>query len=130
VESILSVTTFSPTSHCQLLKGPLYQLVIDRNLSSLPRRKTDNAIIIRSQDTPTTKARIFKLNATSSRPVLIERDSGHERQWRFHCPRCTLPIGYQTTPPPAKGPFLYINRGALTQHQGEVPAEAFLGEND
>lgn len=108
----------------------MHQLVIDRNLSTLPRRKTDNAIIIRSQDTPTTKARIFKLNATSGPPIFIQRDGGHERQWKFHCPRCTLPVGYQVTPPPAKGQFLYINRGSLTQHQGEVPADAFAGEND
>ncbi|KAF8592390.1 hypothetical protein K439DRAFT_1318318, partial [Ramaria rubella] len=105
-----------------------YLLVIDRNLSNLPRRKTDGAIIIRSEDTPAAKARIFKLNATPSGAVLVQRTGGHERQWRFHCPRCTLPVGYQTTPPPGKGPFLYINRGSLTQHQGEVPADAFVGE--
>lgn len=108
----------------------VYQLVIDRNLSTLPRRKTDGAIIIRSKDTPTTKARIYKLNATTSGPVLIQRSGGHERQWKFHCPRCTLPVGYQCSPPPTKSTFLYINRGSLTQHQGEVPPDAFVGEND
>jgi len=106
------------------------QLVIDRNLTGLPRRKTDGAIIVRSRDAPSAKARIFKLNATVSGPMFIQRDGGHERQWKHHCPRCTLPVGYQTTPPPAKGPFLYINRGSLTQHQGEVPPDAFAGETD
>ena len=47
--------------------------MIDKNLASLPRRKTDEAVIIRSQDTETDKARIFKLNATPSDPVLVER---------------------------------------------------------
>lgn len=49
----------------------------------------------------------------------------------FLGPRCTLPIGYQSTPPPAKsGPYVYINWGALTQIQGQVPAEAFEGEDE
>ncbi|KAF8528965.1 hypothetical protein BU17DRAFT_36705 [Hysterangium stoloniferum] len=106
-----------------------YLLVIDINLFALPRRKTDEAIIVRSQDTSAAKARIFKLNATMGQPILIQREGGHERQWRYHCPRCTLPIGYQVSPPPDKGPFLYLMKGSLTQHQGEVPVDAFAGEN-
>ena len=49
------------------------QLVIDKNLATLPRRKTDNAIIIRSQDSDVAKARVFKLNAVSGEPILLER---------------------------------------------------------
>ncbi|KAH8118361.1 hypothetical protein DFH11DRAFT_666011 [Phellopilus nigrolimitatus] len=101
-------------------------LVIDKLLTTLPRRKSDKSIVVRSQDSGTTKARVFKLNASSSEPILLEREGGYERQYRFSCPRCTLPIGYQMTPPPAKsGPFLYILSGALTQVQGQVPADAF-----
>ncbi|KAI0052979.1 hypothetical protein FA95DRAFT_1482535 [Auriscalpium vulgare] len=107
-----------------------FVLVIDKSLASLPRRQTDDAIIIRSQDTPNAKARVFKLNANPGEPMIVERGQGrHERQFRFHCPRCTLPVGYQTTPPPAKsGPFLYILKGAVTQVQGQTPADAFDGE--
>jgi hypothetical protein len=123
------------------------QLVIDKNLATLPRRKTDNAIIIRSQDSDVAKARVFKLNAGSGEPILLERyehvaffvhatnlkcpcrQGGHERQYRFHCPRCSLVIGYQSSPPPAKSaPFLYIVPGALTQMQGQLPPDAFQGE--
>jgi hypothetical protein len=130
--------------------------VIDKTLNSLPRRRTDGSIVVRAQDTETDKARVFKLNAVSGEPVLLERcvasrcgvgatsriinhsflvvrahrPGGHERQFRFHCPRCTLPIGYQSTPPPVKsGPFVYIFAGALSQVQGQVPADAFDGEN-
>ncbi|KAF9008951.1 hypothetical protein BDQ17DRAFT_1349263 [Cyathus striatus] len=104
-------------------------LVIDKSLATLPKRKTDNAIIIRAQDTPEGQARVFKLNATAGDPVLIEREGGHERQYRFHCPRCSLLIGYQSTPPPVKsGPYLYVLSGALTQMQGQVPPNAFEGE--
>ncbi|KAJ7638971.1 hypothetical protein FB45DRAFT_904399 [Roridomyces roridus] len=104
-------------------------LVIDKTLASLPRRKTDGAIILRAQDTETHKACVFKLNAVAGEAVLLEREGGHERQFRFHCPRCALPIGYQSTPPPAKsGPFVYILAGALSQVQGQTPADAFEGE--
>ncbi|TFK29390.1 hypothetical protein FA15DRAFT_664335 [Coprinopsis marcescibilis] len=103
-------------------------LVIEKSLASLPRRKTDNAIIIRAQDSEGHKAKIFKLNARPAiEPVLIERDGGHEKQYRFSCARCSLNIGYQTSP--TQPPFLYILPGALSQIQGQVPPEAFDGEN-
>ncbi|KAJ7507952.1 hypothetical protein B0H11DRAFT_1969448 [Mycena galericulata] len=105
-------------------------LVIDKTIASLPRRHTDGAIILRCKDSDAGKARVFKLNAVAGEPVLLERPGGHERQFRFHCPRCTLPIAYQSTPPPAKsGPYLYIFAGALSQVQGQVPPDAFDGEN-
>ncbi|KAI9512207.1 hypothetical protein F5148DRAFT_973908 [Russula earlei] len=105
-------------------------LVIDAALSSLPRRQTDGAIIVRSQNKDGVKARAFKLNAQSCDPILIERSrGGHERQYRFQCPRCALPVGYQPNPPPATaGPFLYIFKGALTQVQGQLPQDAFDDE--
>ena len=124
------------------------QLVIDKSLTALPKRKTDGAIVVRSQDSDDAKARVFKLNANLSDPVLIERyvlcrpahaccspyfirQGGHERQYRFLCPRCTLPVAYQSTPPPAKsGPFIYLLPGALTQLQGQVPSDAFDGDID
>ncbi|KAJ3710428.1 hypothetical protein FB446DRAFT_639859 [Lentinula raphanica] len=105
-------------------------LVIDTNLSALPRRQSDQSTIIRCRDSDTTAARVFKLNANPGEPVLLERKGGHERQYRFLCPRCTLPIGYQSVPPPVKsGPFLYILPGALTQMQGQLPQGA-LDEDD
>jgi hypothetical protein len=49
------------------------QLVIDAALSSLPRRQTDGAVIVRSQDKDGAKAKAFKLNAQPCEPILIER---------------------------------------------------------
>lgn len=55
----------------------------------------------------------------------------HERQYRFHCTRCELMIGYQSTPSPIKsGPFVYILWGAVSQVQGQCPPEAFEGEEE
>ena len=51
----------------------LLQLVIDKSLASLPRRHTDGSIVIRCQDSDAGKARVFKLNAVSKDPVLVER---------------------------------------------------------
>ena len=57
------------------------------------------------------------------------RQGGHEKQHRFHCPRCALPVAYQSTPPPVKsGPFLYVFKGALSLIQGQVPPDAFDDE--
>ncbi|KAN0126951.1 hypothetical protein V8E52_000591 [Russula decolorans] len=105
-------------------------LVIDAALSSLPRRQTDGAVIVRSQDKDGAKAKAFKLNAQPRDPILIERSrGGHEQQYRYQCPRCTLPVAYQPNPPPATaGPFLYIFKGALTQVQGQLPSDAFDDE--
>ncbi|KAF8351345.1 hypothetical protein F5887DRAFT_937048 [Amanita rubescens] len=103
-----------------------FVLVIDKSLTALPRRKTDNAIVVRAQDTEAAKARVFKLNVTIDDPILLERSGGVEKQYRFLCTRCSLPIGYQSTPAPVKsGPFVYILQGALTQMQGQVPPDAF-----
>lgn len=46
------------------------------------------------------------------------------RRWLF------LLSGYQSSAPPVKSAqFLYIVSGALTQMQGQVPTDAFDGEN-
>jgi hypothetical protein len=50
-----------------------WQLVIEKSLSVLPKRQTDGATIIRSQDSPAGKAVVFKLNANQIDPVLVER---------------------------------------------------------
>lgn len=40
-----------------------------------------------------------------------------------------LLIGYQSVPPPVKNaPFLYVLKGALTEAQGQIPYDAFEGE--
>ncbi|KIY74093.1 hypothetical protein CYLTODRAFT_433826 [Cylindrobasidium torrendii FP15055 ss-10] len=105
-------------------------LVIDKALAALPVRPTDKSTVIPTKDGA--DAPVFKINATlEDEAVLIERENGHERQHKFLCPRCTLPVGYQSTPPPAKsGDYIYLLKGALTQMQGKLPPDAFDGEND
>lgn len=45
-----------------------------------------------------------------------------EKQYRLYCPRCNLPIAYETTPHVKGGAFTYIVQGALNEIQG-VPHE-------
>ncbi|CCA71221.1 hypothetical protein PIIN_05158 [Serendipita indica DSM 11827] len=106
-------------------------LVIDKTLSNLPRRTTDNAIILRSKDTDSAKACVFKLNAKEVGAVLVERPNGLERQFRYNCPRCNLLVAYQNERPPTRNaPFVYIVSGALSLIQGQVPDDAFDGEEE
>ncbi|KIO31055.1 hypothetical protein M407DRAFT_241961 [Tulasnella calospora MUT 4182] len=108
-----------------------FLLVIDKNLKKLPRRKTDGAVMLRCRDTPSSKAAVFKLNVAECDPVLIKRTNGYERQWRYACTRCSLPVAYQTAPHPIKSaPFLYLVWGSMTMIQGKVPQEAWEGEEE
>jgi len=109
-----------------------FALVIDKDISLLPRRKTDGAIILRASALDgQPKPQIFKLNVNISSPILIKRENGLECQYRYTCTRCALPIGYQTAPPPiSSGLYVYLNFGSVTQQQGMVPTEAFEGEKE
>ncbi|KAK0554559.1 hypothetical protein OC846_002035 [Tilletia horrida] len=99
-----------------------FVLVCDAELAALPRRPLDGSYVLRCLDSPkeegggVRKARVFKISAKQRDPVLLQRPDGTlERQYRFYCSRCELPVGYEATPPPLKsGNFTYILQGALT----------------
>ncbi|KAI7881965.1 hypothetical protein K492DRAFT_236303 [Lichtheimia hyalospora FSU 10163] len=93
-------------------------LVIDADLRILPRRRTDNAIIVSN-----TK-RTYKLTAEPGQTVVVQRKEGYEKQYRYHCPRCQLLIAYESTEDRKSGPYTYILEGALTEVQGSAPPNA------
>lgn len=106
-------------------------LVLQGKLDRLPQRRTDGAWIIRSQPTAEHSDRKFKLNAEPGQRCLVRRKDSDELEMRqpFACHRCSSTVAYQTGPPPAgSSPFLYVLRGALTEVQGRLPRDAFLGE--
>lgn len=95
-------------------------LVIDKPLSLLARRPIDASFVIRNIE----PKRSYKLNTElSSRPTLIRRDNGFEKQWRHSCNRCKLAIGYEIASP-TRGDWTYILPGALTETQSSVPPSA------
>ncbi|KAI9322604.1 hypothetical protein BX666DRAFT_1896751 [Dichotomocladium elegans] len=95
-----------------------FLLVIDADLRVLPRRRTDNAIIVSN-----TK-RTYKLTAEFNNAVVLQRKEGYEKQYRYHCPRCQLLVAYETTENRKSGPFTYIVDSALTEVQGRPPPNA------
>ncbi|CAG8708962.1 9235_t:CDS:2 [Acaulospora morrowiae] len=98
-------------------------LVIDARLDKLPRRTTDRSHIIANGK------RVYKLNAIESgTPVILKRAEGYEKQYRLHCPRCSLLIAYELTEKRKTGPYTYILEGSLTENQGVVPHDAIADE--
>ncbi|KAF9902886.1 hypothetical protein EC991_004398 [Linnemannia zychae] len=92
-------------------------LVIDMELGQMPRRETDNSIIL------TNATRMYKLHAVQTEAKIVKRgENMFEKQYRLHCPRCNLLIAYETTKHLKGGPYTYVVQGALNQIQG-VPHE-------
>ncbi|ORX93073.1 hypothetical protein K493DRAFT_176342, partial [Basidiobolus meristosporus CBS 931.73] len=87
-----------------------YILIIDCVLDSLPRRKTDHAIILpRGQ-------RHYKVNVKRGETVMLKRPNGYEKQYRLLCPRCQVIVAYEANPNPS-GEYTYILDGAISATQ-------------
>ncbi|KAG2225270.1 hypothetical protein INT45_001494 [Circinella minor] len=95
-----------------------FLLVIDADLRQLPRRRTDNAIIVSNTQ------RTYKFTAQQEGSVIIKRAEGYEKQYRYHCPRCQLLVAYEMTENRKSGPYTYIVDSALTESQGSAPPNA------
>ncbi|WVQ75077.1 hypothetical protein IAR50_004686 [Cryptococcus sp. DSM 104548] len=111
-----------------------FVLVLQGKLDRLPRRRTDGAYIIRAkagEDPSKQPARKFKLNAQPGQKCLIKRRETSDLELRqpLCCSRCKTPVAYQSLPSAVgEAPFLYVIKGAVTELQGRVPADAFEGE--
>ncbi|KAG1148688.1 hypothetical protein G6F38_003329 [Rhizopus arrhizus] len=97
-----------------------FLLVIDADLRQLPRRRTDNSFIVSNV------RRTYKLSAEAGDCVLLKRRDGYEKQYRYHCPRCELPVAYEMNEQRKSGAYTYILEGALTDVQGKVPSNALI----
>ncbi|KAI8973536.1 hypothetical protein BDF20DRAFT_882909 [Mycotypha africana] len=97
-----------------------FLLAIDADLRKLPKRKTDNAVIVSNT------RRTYKLTAQAGECVLLQRREGYEKQFRYHCPRCNLVIAYEMNDVRKSGPYTYILDGALTDIQGRAPPNAIM----
>ncbi|KAI9486393.1 MAG: hypothetical protein EXX96DRAFT_548889 [Benjaminiella poitrasii] len=95
-----------------------FLLVIDADLRQLPRRRTDNAIIVSNT------RRTYKLTAEAGECVLLKRRDGYEKQYRYQCPRCNLTVAYEMNENRKSLPYTYILDGALTDIQGRAPPNA------
>ena len=71
-----------------------YAAILSASLSALPRRLTDSAHILQ------TERHMFKLKLDRGSVVALRRERGVEKQWRWNCRQCGLPVAYQCEPPP------------------------------
>ncbi|KAF7729409.1 hypothetical protein EC973_004388 [Apophysomyces ossiformis] len=95
-----------------------FLLVIDADIRLLPRRRTDNAIVVSNS------RRTYKLTAEPSECVIVKRREGFEKQYRYRCPRCNLWIAYEMTENRKRGPYTYLVDCSLTDIQGRAPPNA------
>ncbi|ORZ07636.1 hypothetical protein BCR42DRAFT_383303 [Absidia repens] len=125
--STVSSSNFDENQNDQRQKLQIYYclcseflMVIDAELQLLPRRKSDNAIIVDNRQ------RTYKLNAEPKQPVILKRRDGFEKQYRYHCPRCELFIAYEMKEERKSDHYTYIVDAALTDVQGIAPPSALL----
>eukprot|EP00742_Colponemidia_sp_Colp-10_P005720 GILJ01006113.1.p1 GENE.GILJ01006113.1~~GILJ01006113.1.p1 ORF type:complete len:253 (-),score=39.67 GILJ01006113.1:753-1511(-) len=81
--------------------------ITDCDLSQLPRRRTDNAMVL------DVTQRVFKPSMTAPELTVVTREKGKEKQFRLHCATCRSWIAYFGAPPELKPPLLYIVNGTV-----------------
>lgn len=64
-------------------------MVIDADLSKLPKRNTDSAEVV------VCEKHTYRLLLQKGEHKMIKRAGGYERQFRMNCTKCDLPITYQ-----------------------------------
>ena len=70
-----------------------YAAILSAPLAVLPLRHTDGAHILQ------TERHMFKLKVARGGVVALRRERGVEKQWRWNCRQCALPVAYQCEPP-------------------------------
>jgi hypothetical protein len=112
--------------HCTYCHA--FCLVVDRSLALLPHRSTDGAAVLVTAD------RHFRLRLDRGEVKAVRRPRGVEKQWRWKCRQCGLPVVYQCEdwqdagaqrPPQAQ--LLYIVEGAVVSWE-EMQAESTGGD--
>ncbi|KAI8901998.1 hypothetical protein BC833DRAFT_521602 [Globomyces pollinis-pini] len=79
-----------------------YVLTVDSTFDLLPKRPVDSSIVL-DED----KLNVH-INMSPIDPVIIKRASGFEKQLRYSCPGCQLPLAYHQG-----GRYLYILQNAV-----------------
>merc|ERR1712203_4859 len=86
------------------------------DLKELPRRKTDKAMALEES------VHFHKKYANFGERILLRRQNGVERQYRFYCRQCRQPIGYRSGPPTETSKFTYFFNDAMVSSQGAAVA--------
>lgn len=89
-------------------------LILDCNLDRLPLRPRDKARVIDGEK------RVYKLHiaeSTEENIVYLRRENGIEKQFRYNCKRCDLPIFYKHK---SDSNVLFVIQGALRYRPRDV----------
>ncbi|XP_077288479.1 STING ER exit protein [Arctopsyche grandis] len=87
-------------------------LILDCAIEKLPLRKTDGGRVIDGAK------HAHKITCDEDETIYLKRPEGIERQYRFKCKKCSLPIYYKHE---AKSNINFIIKGSLIKSSGEGP---------
>mmetsp|Transcript_122262 Transcript_122262/g.346627 ORF Transcript_122262/g.346627 Transcript_122262/m.346627 type:complete len:206 (+) Transcript_122262:85-702(+) len=82
----------------------------------LPRRSTDKAMALEEA------LHFHKKYANFGERILLRRQNGVEKQYRFYCRQCRQPLGYRPSPPTETSRFTYFYDNALVSEQSAAVA--------
>merc|ERR1712048_1050266 len=100
------------TFYCSIC-GEL-SVTCDADVKVMPRRSTDSAIAL-------DEAMFFhKKYANFGERILLRRQNGVEKQYRFYCRQCRQPLGYRSSPPTETSKFTYFYDKALVRNQAQA----------
>mmetsp|Transcript_29283 Transcript_29283/g.80182 ORF Transcript_29283/g.80182 Transcript_29283/m.80182 type:complete len:198 (+) Transcript_29283:95-688(+) len=88
----------------------------DADVKTMPKRSTDSAIAL-------DEALYFhKKYANFGEKILLRRQNGVEKQYRFYCRQCRQPLGYRPNPATETCKFSYFYKDSLVEEQGRAVA--------
>eukprot|EP00747_Dinoflagellata_sp_TGD_P021941 gnl/TRDRNA2_/TRDRNA2_128797_c0_seq1.p1 gnl/TRDRNA2_/TRDRNA2_128797_c0~~gnl/TRDRNA2_/TRDRNA2_128797_c0_seq1.p1 ORF type:complete len:175 (+),score=29.91 gnl/TRDRNA2_/TRDRNA2_128797_c0_seq1:48-572(+) len=102
--------------HCK--RCDTHVVITDVDLSCIPRRKTDSALVLDASKV------VIRLNTTKKEGCqLIRREKGVERQYVHECSSCGQTIGYTSKPHEEDISLLYIAETAvkIPWHKKKTP---------
>lgn len=88
-------------------------LITEIPVSSLQRRDVDLSWLVPKEG--------FKLNVQASKVVLIQREHEVERQYRFECQNCSLPVGYSDLPWENTQKRCFLFHQSFVSQPGRIP---------
>ncbi|XP_031633884.1 UPF0428 protein CG16865 [Contarinia nasturtii] len=90
-------------------------LILDSDIEKLPLRKRDGARVIDST------YHAHKITCEPDETIYVRRDVGIEKQYRFKCKTCHLPLFYRHSP---DSKVTFILKRAIVQSKNENPFKA------
>lgn len=90
-------------------------LITDTQLQSMPRRKTDQALVLDRNK------HLARLNTVEGGKQLLKRGEGKvEKQYRMKCASCELFVCYRSEEREEEASFIYVASGALSAVAAET----------